>query len=193
MEKLKQLLSCLNENSSVEKIEATFAKIADILLFESHIETSNGNYRLMEIEFYFMNNNHKDKVTIKRHENEEEGMWWLHNYGVDLSFKCEKDKYYGGILIRSIAPFKDNVNMLDKEVVCGPAKCCWELFYSSAFEKHIVPQIVINDGTIRNSGEMGTTKRYITGKNKGVDGYYRFYVKGIELNIGSGYTASPWK
>ncbi len=194
MEKLKELLSCLNDNSSVKEIEDTFSKIADILLFESYIKTSNGNYRMLEIEFYFMNKNHEDKVTIKRHENGKEGMWWLHNFGVDLSFKCKTGKFYGGILIRSIVPFKDNGNQIDNtKVICGPGKCCWELFYSSALENHIVPQIVVNNGAIRHSGEMGITKRHITGKTKGVDGNYRFYVKGLNLAIESGYSASPWK
>ena len=79
MEKLKQLLSELKADSPVETIKTTFSDIADILLFNSFIKTVHGNYRLLEIEFYFRNKNHKDDVTIKRKE--KEGMWWLHDYG----------------------------------------------------------------------------------------------------------------
>ena len=53
MEELKQLLSQLNEKSSEDDIKSTFTQIADILLFNSYIKTENGNYRLLEIEFYF--------------------------------------------------------------------------------------------------------------------------------------------
>jgi len=206
MERLKQLLSTLNANSSVECIKKTFSEIADILLFKSYIKTEKGNYRILEIEFYFKNNNHCDNVTIERTEDEDAGMWWLHDYGVDLSFKSksenlkEPEKFYGGILIRSIIPFSENSNQLkDEKAIYGPRKCCWYLFYSSAFESKNVPQIVMNDGASRHIGEMGSTTRYITRKPKKEDGdyrdsFYRFYVKGLNLKIESTYKkASPWK
>lgn len=191
MEKLKRLLSSLDDDSSVNRINATFSEIADILLFQSYIKTMNGNYRMMEIEFYFWNKIHEDDVTIKR--TEKEGMWWLHDWGVDLTFKSESNKFYGGILIRSIIPFESDKPLEEKQIICGPKNCCWELFYSSALEADAAPQIVMNDGTSRHLGEMGTTQRYITGKTKRIDGDYRFYVKGLDLGKVSNYTASPWK
>ena len=189
MEKLIEKLSWLNAESSVNDIVKTFSEIADILLFKSHIETSHGSYRILEIEFYFKNKNHEDNVTIER--TEEAGMWWLHDYGVDLSFKSVKsEKYYGGILIRSLMPLDDN--QVNKEVIFGPRKCCWELFYSSALEQNSAPRIVVTDEKIL-SGKMSTTKRYITGEKK-VDGDYRFYVDGLTLTIDSNYKKmSPWK
>lgn len=189
-ENLKQLLSCLDAESNVEKITETFEKIAEILLFKSHIQTGHGSYRILEIEFYFKNNKHNDNVTIER--TEEAGMWWLHDYGVDLSFKSVKsEKYYGGILIRSLMPLDDN--QVNKEVIFGPRKCCWELFYSSALEQNPAPHIVVADEKIF-SGKKSTTKRYITGKTKKVDGDYRFYVDGLNLTIDSNYKKmSPWK
>ena len=199
MEDLKQLLSCLNEESDVKKITETFAKIADILLFKSHIKTGHGGYRILEIEFYFKNNKHNDNVTIER--TEEAGIWWLHDYGVDLSFKSvEKKNYYGGILIRSMMPLEDN--QIDKDVIFGPRKCCWHLFYSSAMQPAMVPQIVINEGVIQDSGENtpSKTKRYLTRKPKDTDGdyrdsEYRFYIEGLEKSkIDPCYKkASPWK
>lgn len=186
MEELKQLLSQLDANSSGDEIKSTFSKIANILLFKSYIKTENGNFRILEIEFYFRNSQHDDGVTIIR--TEKAGMWWLHDYGVDLSFESKGRTFCGGILIRSIVPlFKEN----EENIICGPKNCCWELFYSSAIEQNSAPQIV--DASADYMGEMGMTTRYITGKTKGIEGDYRFYVKGLNLHLGAKYDASPWK
>lgn len=186
MEELKILLSTLDEKSTTKKIEETFSKIAELLLLQSYIHTGNGDFRLLEIEFYFYNENHKDDITIKR--TEKAGMWWLHNWGVDISLESkEEQKYYGGILIRSIANFNDN------NVICGPHNCCWWLFYSSALEQTMMPQIVINNGKYEFSGTVCKKSRYIPGKNKGINNEYRFYLKDNKLKIDINYKASPWK
>ena len=187
MEELKILLSQLNEKSSEDEIKSTFTQIADILLFKSYIKTENGNYRVLEIEFYFRNSIHDDEVTIIR--TEKAGMWWLHDWGVDLSFESKGLNFCGGILIRSIIPLN---NGKKESVICGPKNCCWELFYSSALEHNSAPQIVKNANE-DYLGEIGATTRYITGKTKGIKGDYRFYVKGLELHFESKYIASPWK
>lgn len=199
MEKLKHLLSKLDANSTVNTIRPTFSEIADILLFKSNIQTANGNYRILEIEFYFKNKNHEDNVTIKRYKDEDAGMWWLHEWGVDLSFKCNLsnknkcDKYYGGILIRSMMSL-NNDNQNEKELFFGPRNCSWELFYSSALEQNSAPRIIMTDEKNQLIGKMATTKRYITGKTKKIDGDYRFYVDGLNLTIDPNYKkASPWK
>ncbi|MDD6581098.1 MAG: hypothetical protein PUF10_00275 [Bacteroidales bacterium] len=198
MEDLKQLLSCLNAESDVKTITETFEDIANILLYKSHIKTGHGSYRILEIEFYFKNNKHNDNVTIER--TEEAGMWWLHDYGVDLSFKSAKsENYYGGILIRSMMPLDDN--QINKEVVFGPRNCCWHLFYSSAIQPNMVPQIVMNDGVSKDvrKNVLNRTKRYLTRKPKETDGKYRnseyrFYVKELNFKIDPNYKkASPWK
>lgn len=183
MDNLKQFLSCLNEKSSVEDVQKTFAKIAEILLNKSHIITNYGKYRIMEIEFYFYNPNHIDSVTIPR--DEEAGMWWLHDWGVDITFKSdEKMNFYGGILIRSL--FNEN----NSEFICGPRKCCWDLFYSSAIKPAETPYIIIdkNDADI-----LGTTERFIPGEKKGIKENYRYFVQGIDTKALKGYKDSPWK
>ncbi len=197
MKELKQLLSKLNANSSVETIKTTFSEIADILLFHSYIKTEYDNYRLLEIEFYFKNKNHEDKVTINREE--KEGMWWLHDYGVDLSFKSEDTNdnddanFYGGILIRSMMTLKNDTQN-EKELFFGPKNCCWELFYASALEQNTAPRIVIINNINKLPGEMAITKRYITGKTQRVDGDYRFYVENLDIIVKPNYKkASPWK
>lgn len=180
MENLNYLLSVLNDSSSAEDIQSTFAKIAKILLFKSHIKTSYGNYRILEIEFYFFNQNHKDTVTMYREE--EPGMWWLHEWGVDLSFKSEKE-YYGGILIRSILDEEDN------KYICGPQKCCQELFYSSAFKETLAPRILED---VVYTGMLATTKRQIRGRNNGVNERYRYFVKDVNMEEVKNYKESPW-
>lgn len=198
MENLKDLLSKLNAESSVDIIKQTFSDIANILLFNSYIKTAHGSYRLLEIEFYFRNKNHKDDVTIKRKE--KEGMWWLHDYGVDLSFNSDdtnkKDvdaNYYGGMLIRSMMSL-DNDSMNEQKLFFGPKICCWELFYSSALEQNDAPRIVMNDDNAKFSGKMATTKRFITGKTPKEDGDYRFFVDDLNITVDPNYKkASPWK
>lgn len=190
MDELKYLLSFLNEKSPEDEIKSTFERIAFILLFRSHIKSNDGNYRMLEIEFYFKNGNHEDEVTIGR--DEQPGMWWLHDWGVDITFKSDdkEKKYGGGILIRSIVSLDEDADT----VVCGPQKCAWELFYASALTSDMSPCIEMNNGGEVFSGKMGKTKRFISGKTKKVDGDYRFYVEGLEnLKIEKNYKASPWK
>ena len=186
MEELKKLLSELDEKSSIDDIQSAFSIIAEILLSQSYIKTADGNYRLLEIEFYFYNKNHKDDITIKR--TEKAGMWWLHDWGVDISFESKEEQdFYGGILIRSIANFTEN------KVICGPRNCCWSLFYSSALEQNMSPQIITNNGEYDLPGTVCKKTRYIPGKNKGINNEYRFYIKDNKLNIDTNYNASPWK
>lgn len=169
MEELNNLLSSLNEKSSKEDILSTFSKIAEILLYKSHIVTTHGKYRMLEIEFYFFNPRHKDTVTIPR--DEEAGMWWLHDWGVDISFRSEKKKnFYGGILIRSL------YNEENDDYIFGPKKCCWDLFYSSAITPTETPYIEEK----KYIGEPKSNKRIISGVNKGVNEDYRYYVQEIE-------------
>jgi hypothetical protein len=188
MERLKQLLSCLDAESDVEKITKTFEDIAEILLFKSYIKAKDGNYRMLEIEFYFKNINHKDEVTIIRKE--KAGMWWLHDWGVDLTFMSEGKDYCGGILIRSIAKINDK-NEMQEPMICGPRNCCWELFYSCALEKDSAPQIIV--GNKRMSGAMKRKKRILSEKSKKEDGDYRFYVEELDIEPNTKYKDSPWK
>ena len=182
MEELKKILSDLNEKSSKEVIQSTFTTIAEILLYKSHIVTAYGKYRMLEIEFYFFNSKHKDTVTIPR--DEEPGMWWLHDWGVDISFRSEKKKdYYGGILIRSL------YNEDNGDYLFGPKKCCWELFYSSAIKPTETPYIEEKTYV----GKPGSNKRIISGDNKGVNEDYRYYVQEIDDKIVKNYKDSPWK
>ena len=182
MEELRELLSSLNENSSKEDVQSTFSTIAEILLYKSHIVTTYGKYRMLEIEFYFYNSKHKDTVTIPR--DEKPGMWWLHDWGVDISFRSEKEKgYYGGILIRSLK------NEDKDDYIFGPKKCCWELFYSSAIKPTETPYI---EEKIY-MGEPESNKRIISGNNKGVNEDYRYFVREIDVIKVRNYKDSPWK
>jgi hypothetical protein len=111
-------------------------------------------------------------------------MWWLHDWGVDISFRSEIEKdYYGGILIRSL--YNEN----NGEYIFGPKKCCWELFYSSALTSTETPYIEEK----KYNGEPGSNKRIISGDNKGINEDYRYYVQEIDDKKIKNYKDSPWK
>ena len=181
MKSLKQFLSCLNGSSSVEDVQSAFAEIAEILLYKSQIKTCLGNYRIIEIEFYFNSQKHKDTKTILR--NEEPGMWWLHEWGVDISFNSNND-FYGGIIIRSI------IDEDEDRYICGPQKCCQELFYSSAVDECISPQIV---GGMEYQGIPKHTGRQVKGTDKWEKDGYRYFVSEIKMDKVKNYKDSPWK
>ena len=164
----------MNADSKKEEIERVFKDIAETLLFKSYIETASDKFRLLEIEFYFKNENHDDTVTIVRKE--EAAMWWLHDWGVDITFKSNGKDCCGGVLVRSMISLSDNT------ITSGPRNCCWELFYSSALDSSQAPRIVCDSQACKYSGEMGTMKRYITGRTKGIDEEYRYYVKGLNVD-----------
>ena len=180
MDNLKQLLSCLNDKSSVEDVQKTFAQIAEILLYKSHLETSLGKYRMIEIEFYFNNQWPRDSNTIPRIE--EPGMWWLHEWGVDISLNS-KNGFYGGVLIRSI------IDEDEDRYICGPQKCCQELFYSSALDECKSPRIV--EG-MDYPGIPRHTRRQLKSIDKWEKAGYRYYVSEIKLGKVKNDKDSPW-
>ena len=132
MENLKRLLKQLGANSTEREIVSTFQEIAEMLLNEFHIVKGTQEYYFADIEFYFCNKNHLDLITYPRQA--EEGKWFFHQSGVDLTFESaystfgdnrvdtNKDFHYGGILVREV------MKVNSKEVFDGPYKCEWELF-----------------------------------------------------------------
>lgn len=134
MEKLKQLLNVLDENSSEDIIVKTFRKIAETLMTGYHVEKGIQKYYFIDIEFYFCNKNHPDLITYPRIT--KEGKWFFHKSGMDLTFNsiytphdgikdtvdASKPFYFGGILVQKILK-KDTLELFN-----GPQKCVWELF-----------------------------------------------------------------
>jgi len=182
MKNLKLELSVLNAKSTIEEIEKTFDSIAETLLNYYHIRKGNTIYRLLEIEFYFCNGNHPDKVTYSR--TETEGRWFLHESGVDLTFNSnEKEGFYEGILIRSI------MHEDSKECVFGPRNCLWELFDGEALSKNDEYPNIEPNKEISYMAQIEKRERY---RVKGLYNQhkYRYYIAGINADK---YPASPWK
>ncbi len=132
MENIKRLLKQLDANSTEREIVSTFQEIAEMLFKGFHIVKGTQEYYFVDIEFYFCNKNHLDLITYPRQA--EEGKWFFHQSGVDLTFESaystfgdcrvdtNKDFHYGGILVREV------MKVNSKEVFDGPYKCEWELF-----------------------------------------------------------------
>ncbi|MBR1932968.1 MAG: hypothetical protein IJ841_04705 [Prevotella sp.] len=184
MEDLKFLLSKLNARSSEDEIEATFKSVAEKLLKEFHIVKNGRIFRLIEIEFYFCNAQHKDTITYKRTENA--GRWFMHR-GVDITFNSnEKEGFYGGILIRSVIPLDS------AEAILGPEKCLWELFDDEALLPNTIYPFIEKKANGIYSGEILSRERYhVKGEYK--ESPYRFYVNGISIVGLKNYSANPWK
>lgn len=154
MEILKKKLSMLNGESSMSKIKLAFDEIANDLFRNYHIKKGAQEYYFINIEFYFCNKNHLDIITYPRQLNE--GLWFFHQSGIDLTFKSkysscntmvdvDKEFFFGGILIREI------MEMNSGKVFDGPYKCEWELFDKfDAFNPSIHEMPVI----VRNTNEI---------------------------------------
>jgi hypothetical protein len=107
---LSKLVNELNQATTVEEAEKSFPAIADVLLNKSLLEINGKDYRLMEIEFYFLPTCYKDPFV---HNNKRQALtleWYFHrkgeggysndNYkGLDLTIGNGTNR--GGILIRA--------------------------------------------------------------------------------------------
>ena len=182
MENLRHELSKLNNLSSTEDIEMAFDKIANLLLGNCHIRKGANAYQILEIEFYFCNDNHLDRVTYPR--TKTEGRWFLHESGVDITFNSnEKQNFGGGILIRSI------MDEDTQECIFGPRNCLWELFDNEALSPNTIYPYIEPNTTPSRSLEIKKRERYHV-KGDFSTKEYRYYIAGI---IAKKYPASPWK
>lgn len=178
MEELKNKLKSIVPTLNKKELDSLFPEIAEFLMKNYGIESRGEVYLLNEIEFYYYDSLYDDKrtetgkkrITIER--TSEAGCWFIHDWGVDLTFKSrEAEGYGGGILFRSIES--------DKESITGPKNCVNKLwdeavdaFSSTAPNPRMVkiPQRIIelNEPTLRiKVGEIDRWKSL-----------WRFTVKG---------------
>jgi hypothetical protein len=130
---LLELLTSLNAETEKSTVADVFEKIATELMCNYQIKSVSGKtYNIHEIEFYFLNKNHKD-TSVHRH-NMDAGHWRVHYSGIDITFNgckkmnddCKNKKCidcadlssYGGILIRSIG-YKEE---LKEKLIVGPLR-----------------------------------------------------------------------
>ncbi len=138
-------------------------KCAESLLCNHYIKKGNDYYQIAEIEFYFYSPSHPDIITY--HRQCEEGLWFFHSSGVDITIDSTGIEF-GGILIRSIINKKG-------EKICGPQNCVDELFnYIDINGKPTnIPQITNECYPFNKPGSVKATQRYIP-----------FYIKKTEVN-----------
>ena len=154
-----------------------FEEIAELLMKSYQIVNGTDRFWIEEVEFYYCTPHSNDfrKQTPeevgkpKRHitypRTCEAGKWFFHDSGMDLTFKSDEAKGYGGgILIRSVRKER-----CDKTIQ-GPQNSYWTVFgdYSDAFsdmtsnphlEKVVerkgyivdpVPRVGIDEEVVRN-------------------------------------------
>lgn len=129
MEKLKQVLDSVTPNLTKEELNIRFPEMAEFIMKNCGIKSKGEIFYLNELEFYYFNPKYDDKrlgngkARITYERNAPAGAWYIHKYGVDLTFKSvideenEEDSFGGGILIRSIE------NSETYETITGPVNC----------------------------------------------------------------------
>ena len=129
MENLKKTLESVVPTLSKKELDSRFPQIAEFLMKNYGIESRGKIYLLNEIEFYYYNPLYDDlrigssKTRITYERNAPAGWWFIHDYGVDLTFNSDVKKGFGGgILIRSIEEDKTT------NTITGPKNCINELW-----------------------------------------------------------------
>jgi hypothetical protein len=184
IEELRTLMS-ISANASESEIMEAFDSIADYLKNYCVIKAKDGEYRILDFEFYFFNQKHQDITTHPR--NSEALCWYINDFGgIDLNFKSEinpattkkegksittysckyklsKDSYFGGILIRQIQ------RLSDKVIFDGPLKVA-ELFrtFNASYQLQDIPILIIEPQSMEKL-EFASHKRHnILGSHKDI-------------------------
>ena len=184
MEELKKILESIVPNLDKRELDSRFPQIAEFLMKKYGIESRGEIYLLNEIEFYYYGHLYDDlrigssKTRITYERNAPAGFWFIHDYGVDLTFNSDAMKGFGGgILIRVIE------NPVTTNVVTGPKNCLNELWDETvdAFSSTAPnPRIVrVNEREI----ELNEPDTRITvDKYDGYNSKWRFTVKGKKVS-----------
>ncbi|MGN0048435.1 MAG: hypothetical protein ACI37U_06055 [Bacteroides sp.] len=132
MKELKKTLESIVPTLNKKDLDSTFPDMAKFIMQNYGIETRGKTYLLNEIEFYYYDPLYDDmrvgggKSRITYERNAPAGCWFIHDYGVDLTFNSNTEKGFGGgILIRSIEEAST------QKPVTGPKNCVYELWEES--------------------------------------------------------------
>lgn len=108
---MSKLIVLLEKNEPNQTFPSWCDAIASYLLTRTHLVVAGDIYYLVEIEFYYYNQQHPDPFTHKDPLQLTCGRWYFHRQGnkyrsgsfkgIDLTFG--DGETFGGILIRSIA------------------------------------------------------------------------------------------
>ena len=185
IDELRTLMS-ISANASESEIMEAFDSIADYLKNYCVIKAKDEEYRILDFEFYFFNQNHQDITTHPR--NSEALCWYINDFGgIDLNFKSEikindpikkkgieiysykyilpkdSDSYFGGVLIRQIQ------RLSDKVIFDGPLKVA-ELFrtFNASHQLQDIPILIIEPQSMEKL-EFASHKRHnILGSHKDI-------------------------
>ena len=184
IDELRTLLS-ISANASESEIMEAFDSIADYLKNYCVIKAKDGEYRILDFEFYFFNQNHQDITTHPR--NSEALCWYINDFGgIDLNFKSEikinkapikkkgieiysykyilsKDSYFGGVLIRQIQ------RLSDKVIFDGPLKVA-ELFrtFNASHQLQDIPILIIAPESLEKLEFASPQRHNILGSHKDI-------------------------
>lgn len=184
IDELRTLMS-ISANASESKIMEAFDSIADYLKNYCVIKAKDGEYRILDFEFYFFNQNHQDITTHPR--NSEALCWYINDFGgIDLNFKSEikinkdpikkkgieiysykyilsKDSYFGGVLIRQIQ------RLSDKVIFDGPLKVA-ELFrtFNANHQLQDIPILIIAPESLEKLEFASPQRHNILGSHKDI-------------------------
>lgn len=184
IDELRTLMS-ISANASESKIMEAFDSIADYLKNYCVIKAKDGEYRILDFEFYFFNQNHQDITTHPR--NSEALCWYINDFGgIDLNFKSEikinkdpikkkgieiysykyilsKDSYFGGVLIRQIQ------RLSDKVIFDGPLKVA-ELFrtFNASHQLQGIPILIIAPESLEKLEFASPQRHNILGSHKDI-------------------------
>jgi hypothetical protein len=166
-----------------------FKRIAELLMKNFIIETTNKKYKILEVEFYYYSNEHEDESTygfmkngIHKNKRIQEFKrkqcspltWFIHYSGIDLVIGTDSNP--GGILIRTI---RDKAS--EENIYTGPYISMLELINQGTksdtgnFLLKLTPDPNLNNVNIT----VKSQKRKGIGKNAGKFGKenYNFYVE----------------
>ena len=184
IDELRTLMS-ISANASESKIMEAFDSIADYLKNYCVIKAKDGEYRILDFEFYFFNQNHQDITTHPR--NSEALCWYINDFGgIDLNFKSEikinkdpikkkgieiysykyilsEDSYFGGILIRQIQ------RLSDKVIFDSPLKVA-ELFrtFNASHQLQNIPILIIAPESLEKLEFASPQRHNILGSHKDI-------------------------
>lgn len=132
MEELKKTLESIVPTLDKQALNTRFPKIAEFLMKNYGIASRDQIYLLNEIEFYYYGPLYDDKRTetgksrLTFERTARAGSWFIHSYGVDLTFNSSKvEGFGGGVLLRSIE------DMDTHNATTGPINCVNELWDES--------------------------------------------------------------
>lgn len=184
MEDLKETLGSIVPTLNKKDLDSRFPQIAEFFMKNYGIESRGEIYLLNEIEFYYYDPLYDDlrigksKTRITYERNAPAGCWFIHDYGVDLTFSSNKKKGFGGgILIRSIEQGTTT------KCIIGPKNCVNELWdeavdaFSTTAPNPRIVRVKERDIELNEPDTRITVNKY--------DGYkseWRFTVKGKKVS-----------